>query len=173
MVPVAGSPTVTVWWDESFSSAAQSGGLTGVPTATVLPYALATAPGGFLLCDGTIYNITAYPTLGGLLLATYGGNGTTTFAVPDLRRRFPIGTGTGVVLGKNEGQAIDSNRNAIHNHTATNVNHTGTTNTSTGGTGTRVNTIAGNNDGQHTHGIGNSPTLDYIPHLAINYIVKT
>ena len=174
MVPVAGSPTVTVWWDESFSSAEQSGGLTGVPTGTVLPYALPSAPGGFLNCDGAVYNIADYPTLGGLLLATFGGNGTTTFAVPDLIRRVPVGAGAGIVVGRNEGipLASASTRTFAHSHTSGNVGHTGTQNTSTGGTGTRVNTIAGSNDGTHSHNIGTAP-FDHIPTLCLNYIVKT
>ncbi len=51
----------------------------------------------FLLADGTVYNFSTYPALGALYLGNFGGNGITTFAVPDLRGRVPIaydGTGT-------------------------------------------------------------------------------
>lgn len=41
----------------------------------------------WLSCDGTVYNISTYPFLGALLGATFGGNGSTTFGVPDLRGR--------------------------------------------------------------------------------------
>lgn len=64
-----------------------------IPAGGVIPYAVPgnVAPTGFLLCDGAVYNVAAYPTLGALLGATYGGDGTTTFAVPDLRGRVPAG----------------------------------------------------------------------------------
>lgn len=48
-------------------------------------------PSNYLICDGTVYNIVDYPDLGALLGSTYGGNGTTTFGVPDLRGRVVAG----------------------------------------------------------------------------------
>jgi len=70
-----------------------SSGSTVVPTGAVLDFAGSSGgvPSGYLLCDGDIYNILDYPDLGGLLGSTYGGNGTTTFAVPDLRGRIVSG----------------------------------------------------------------------------------
>jgi microcystin-dependent protein len=62
-------------------------------------FAGSTAPTGYLLCDGTVYNISTYPTLGALLLSTYGGNGTTTFGVPDLKQRIPVGSSTPTSVG--------------------------------------------------------------------------
>lgn len=59
-----------------------------------------TAPTGYLACDGTTYYIADYPLLANLFLnefgsySYFGGNGTTTFAVPDLRGEFLRGTGT-------------------------------------------------------------------------------
>jgi microcystin-dependent protein len=44
----------------------------------------------YLLCDGSVYNISAYTFLGNILGATFGGNGSTTFGVPDLRGRWRI-----------------------------------------------------------------------------------
>jgi microcystin-dependent protein len=44
----------------------------------------------FLLEDGTIYNMSDYPYLGGLLGSKFGGNGSTTFAVPDSRARSKL-----------------------------------------------------------------------------------
>ena len=46
-------------------------------------------PSGFLLCDGTLYNITDYPALAGIIRYTYGGSGAQ-FAVPDMRGRSPM-----------------------------------------------------------------------------------
>jgi microcystin-dependent protein len=61
------------------------------PIGSVTAYALATPPAGWLLCDGTVHNISSYPALGAGLGSTYGGNGTTTFAVPNLKGRMPVG----------------------------------------------------------------------------------
>jgi Phage Tail Collar Domain len=51
----------------------------------------------YLLCDGTVYNFTAYPALAQRLGGAFGGNGISTFAVPDSRGRLQLpydGTGT-------------------------------------------------------------------------------
>jgi microcystin-dependent protein len=62
----------------------------------IFPYAGATAPTGFLLCDGAAVSRTTYADLFALIGTTYGaGDGSTTFNVPDLRGRFAIGAGTG------------------------------------------------------------------------------
>ena len=68
------------------------GGLIAVPawiTACTIP--------PYLLCDGSIYNFTAFPALANLYKGNFGGNGTTTFGVEDLQGRVPLaydGTGT-------------------------------------------------------------------------------
>jgi microcystin-dependent protein len=69
-----------------------------MPVGTVLPFAGINIPQGWLLCDGTMYSISARPDLNDLrqaLGSTYGGNGTTDFAVPDMRGRIPMGSGKG------------------------------------------------------------------------------
>jgi microcystin-dependent protein len=53
------------------------------------------APQGWFLCDGKILSITQYQALFAVIGATYGGNGTSTFALPDLRGRIPISFGQG------------------------------------------------------------------------------
>lgn len=53
------------------------------------------APVNWHFCDGSVLDIPQYAALYALIGTTYGGNGTTTFAVPDLRGRLPIGQGTG------------------------------------------------------------------------------
>lgn len=60
------------------------------PVGTVVMYGGATAPTGWLACDGTVYNISTYTALGALLTSKYGGNGTTTFAVPNFNGRIPV-----------------------------------------------------------------------------------
>jgi len=67
-----------------------------VPTGGILPYAGSSAPSNYLMCDGAGVSRSTYSTLFALVGTTYGvGNGTTTFNVPDLRNRVPLGAGTG------------------------------------------------------------------------------
>jgi microcystin-dependent protein len=53
------------------------------------------APVGWQLCDGSLLGIAEYEVLYTLIGTTFGGNGTTTFGVPDLRGRVPVHQGTG------------------------------------------------------------------------------
>jgi microcystin-dependent protein len=53
------------------------------------------APRTWLFCNGQIINIAQNTAMFSLLGTTFGGNGQTTFAIPDLRGRVPVGTGTG------------------------------------------------------------------------------
>jgi microcystin-dependent protein len=52
-------------------------------------------PAGSLLCDGRELSVAQYTALFAVIGTTYGGNGTTTFALPDLRGRAPMGFGNG------------------------------------------------------------------------------
>jgi len=52
------------------------------------------APRGWAQCDGAILSINQYPTLYAVIGVQYGGNGTTTFALPDMRGRVPVQRGT-------------------------------------------------------------------------------
>lgn len=71
-----------------------SGGGDGSPVGTVISFMGKTAPSGYLICDGTVRNISAYPALAQHFktqfgsMNYFGGNGTTTFAVPDMRNLF-------------------------------------------------------------------------------------
>ncbi|MBV6885516.1 phage tail protein [Xanthomonas euvesicatoria] len=56
-------------------------------------------PQGWQACDGSLLQISEYEPLYVLLGTAYGGNGTSTFAVPDLRGRLPIHQGQGPGLG--------------------------------------------------------------------------
>lgn len=53
------------------------------------------APQGYAFCNGSLQAIAQNETLFGLIGTTYGGDGQTTFALPDLRGRVPIGSGQG------------------------------------------------------------------------------
>lgn len=61
------------------------------------------APRGWAFCDGQILPINQNQSLYSLLGTTYGGDGRTSFALPDLRGRTPIHTGEGHQLGQKSG----------------------------------------------------------------------
>ncbi|MNJ86175.1 Phage Tail Collar Domain protein [compost metagenome] len=52
-------------------------------------------PLGYMTCQGQVLSIAAYTALFSLIGTTYGGNGQTTFALPDLQGRMPVGQGQG------------------------------------------------------------------------------
>jgi len=65
-----------------------------VPTGTILPFGGASAPTGYLLCDGAAYDRTAFANLFAVIGVSYGiGDGVDTFNVPDLRECVPVGAG--------------------------------------------------------------------------------
>jgi microcystin-dependent protein len=53
------------------------------------------APQGYALCDGSLLSVAQNSALFSLLGTTFGGDGVTTFGLPDYRSRTPVGTGTG------------------------------------------------------------------------------
>ena len=61
-------------------------------------------PKGWALCNGQFLPINQNQALFALLGTTYGGNGQTTFALPDLRGRVPIHAGNGHTLGQRAGE---------------------------------------------------------------------
>lgn len=112
--------------------------VTAVPTGGVLAWTTGTAPTGFLLCDGSAVLRATFTALNTLLSAAgypFGnGDGSTTFNVPDLRGRFPLGkstAGTGSTLGATGG-AID--------HTHTGPSHTHSVVVTRDGWGQTLNT---------------------------------
>lgn len=62
------------------------------------------APRGWALCNGQLLPINQNQALFSLLGTTYGGNGQTTFGLPDLRGKTPIHVGGGHTLGQNAGE---------------------------------------------------------------------
>jgi microcystin-dependent protein len=65
---------------------------------TIMPVGFNFAPRGWALCQGQLLQIAQYSALFSLIGTTYGGNGQTTFALPDLRGRTLVGQGTGIGL---------------------------------------------------------------------------
>ncbi|GAA4772769.1 MULTISPECIES: phage tail protein [Flavobacterium] len=88
------------------------------------------APQSYMTCQGQILSIAQNTALFSLLGTTYGGNGQTTFALPNLQGRVPIGQGTGPGLptytmgqvGGTPTTTLISSNMPIHNHAATGIN---------------------------------------------------
>ena len=64
------------------------------PIGAMTDFAGAVAPTGWLLCDGAVYTATEYPRLFAVIGNLYGGDGVSTFAVPDARARVTVGVGS-------------------------------------------------------------------------------
>ncbi|WP_343707003.1 tail fiber protein [Flavobacterium sp.] len=121
---------------------------------TILSFAFNFNPKGFAFCNGQIMSIAQNSALFSLLGTIYGGDGVTTFALPDLRGRAPIhfGQGPGLsnyVIGQRAGSEtmtlLTANMPAhVHSLTTGTVSLALTTNSATGGTITN-DTDNGNN----------------------------
>lgn len=142
----------------------------GLPVGTIAPYAGSTVPTGWLLCDGTAVSRSTYRTLFNVISTTYGvGNGTTTFNLPDLRQKFPMGkaaSGTGSTLGATGGTIDHVHTGPSHTHT---INGPSATTVVASGAGATVASSA------HTHtadaaGAGNTGTANP-PFVAINFVI--
>lgn len=86
------------------------------PVGQMQSFAGATAPAGWLLCDGTAVSRTTYAQLFALLSTTFGvGDGSTTFNLPDLRDRFAMGVSGTKTRGSTAGAETLPN----HAHSST------------------------------------------------------
>lgn len=78
------------------------------------------APKGWAMCNGQLLPINQNQALFSLLGTTYGGNGQTNFALPDLRGKVPNHFGDGLVLGQTGGEmahTVTTSEMAAHTHT--------------------------------------------------------
>jgi microcystin-dependent protein len=143
------------------------------------------APANWAFCGGSLIAISDNPTLFNLLGTTYGGNGTTTFALPDLRGRSPVHQGSGNPIGLSSGAenvTLTVSQLPVHTHIVQ---------ASTGTNGTPVNTPTGNfwsawTGGQYStenptlalaptavNSAGSSlPHDNMAPFLAVNFIIS-
>lgn len=154
------------------------------------------APIDWHFCDGSLLQINAYQALFALIGTTYGGDGATTFAVPDLRGRFAIslGQGTGLSVrslgqsGGTEQAVIDTATLTAHTHTLYTAG-TGAT-TPTAGPGVTFANTTGQNTMYVNAAVTPAPTkvnpapatvantgggqghANVMPCLAVNYIIS-
>ena len=150
------------------------------------------APRGWALCQGQILSIAQNTALFSILGTTYGGNGQTTFALPDLRGRVPIQQGDGpgltpISLGESAGSenvTLTISQMPAHNHLVL-ANETATTTDPKDGVpsndsrGTPVTIYADQPDGtqmnpQMLSTVGGSqPFSIQQPYLGLNFIICT
>jgi microcystin-dependent protein len=106
--------------------------------STLFPYNF--APQNWIECQGQLLPIRQYSALFSLLGTSFGGNGTTTFAVPDLQGRVAVGMGSlpggGVYdIGQQDGvenATVSTAQMAAHNHSLNATQNNGTVNTAAG-----------------------------------------
>lgn len=131
------TPFIKTLLDDPDAAAARSTlGITQIPTGSLMPYAGAAAPSGWLLCAGQSVNRTTYADLFAVLQTTYGSVDATSFNLPDLRGRSVFGkddmNGTAAnritnavsgITGTTLGAAGGDQRIGTHGHTATQAAH--------------------------------------------------
>jgi len=151
------------------------------------------APYGWAICDGSLLSIAENDVLFALIGTTYGGDGQTTFALPDLRGRAPIHQGNGYVIGQlggTETVTLTANQIPTHSHTGSlmlGISKQGGNVDTPVGNVTAVNPARGNEFSTVSNGTmatvsfsagaatsitgGNQPHENMKPFVAINYII--
>ena len=179
----AGSGATPTWADK----------VDGVLAGFIQMYGAASAPTGWLLCNGAAVSRSTYATLFALIGTTYGaGDGSSTFNVPDMRDKFPVGSGSTYALNATGGSADSTLPSHTHTATVTDSGHFHLEG-STVQYGVTTSTARGNRSGDTessgksfntesaTTGItvansteGSSPTNTNLPpYRGINFIIKT
>jgi microcystin-dependent protein len=131
-----------------------------IPTGSVMPWAGVGSipPTGWAFCDGQAISRTTYATLFSIVSTTYGsGDGSTTFNIPDLQQRIPVGQGTNAggynlsTLGATAGNVTVTLTDAnlpTHTHDLSTTSFTATITGATGaGEGAHGHTILGDPNG--------------------------
>lgn len=141
------------------------------------------APRGWAFCDGQLLAISGNSALFSILGTTYGGDGRTTFALPDLRGRFPIHAGNGpglpsVRLGEKSGNptnTLNVTQLPSHNHTMNLVSASEGDQTSPVGNSLAVsddrNYATGAGTGSTGNTGGNQSINNMPPYNAVNFII--
>lgn len=101
----------------------------GLPAGSIMAWGTNTPPANWLLADGSAVSRSVYSSLFAVIGTQYGtGNGTTTFNLPDLRGRVPVGRNGGTfgtlgATGGSETNTLAANNLPAHNHPVTDPGH--------------------------------------------------
>ena len=137
----------------------------------IYPLASTTVPEGFLLCDGKEYSRVEYPELFAAIGTIYGsGDGSTTFNVPNLQTRVPVGAGEGYDLGDVGGEethtlTVDEIPSHIHEYFFPGYE--------TGTDWYGQNGVAKGARSQSGYTGGDEPHNNMQPYTVVNYIIAT
>lgn len=144
------------------------------------------APRGWALCNGQLLSIAQNQALFSILGTTYGGNGVTTFGLPDMRGRVPFHFGSNFVLGQRageEGHTLTTTEILPHSHTLqaslASANQGGTVTNNPGGNMLAAATTAVYTETSNTtmaassvsNAGGSQPHENRQPYLTINFVV--
>lgn len=135
------------------------------------------APEGWLLCDGSTLPIPAYTALYSVIGTTYGGDGSRTFNLPDLRGRFPTqqGSGNGLSahsLGEAGGaETVTLTVNNLPAHTHSIAGATGAASGTLKAIDTRATAAKVLDPDEVQPTGGNAPFQTLSPFLALNFII--
>lgn len=172
-----------------------------LPAGMVMPFAGSSAPGGWLLCDGSAVSRSTYSVLFGVIGTTYGvGDGSTTFNVPDMRGRAPFGkddmggsaasritSGVSGITGSSLGAVGGDQHSQQHTHTENSHSHNinsgigvhglvfnGLSNRDfTNGTATDLNVTATDSATATINNSGSGSSENMPPAMILLYIIKT
>lgn len=145
-------------------------------------FSFRTPPKGWALCNGQLLAINQNQALFSLLGTTYGGNGTTNFALPNLQARTPIHVGNGHTLGELGGAQAHTLSQAelpAHAHVVNGANNPADTNTPSASTylGQRANAygepagLTALSPTAVTNTGGNQAHLNMQPFLVLNFCI--
>jgi microcystin-dependent protein len=142
------------------------------------------APAGWMFCEGQSLPISEYETLFNLIGTTYGGDGQTTFDLPDLRGRLPIHFGNGFTLAENGGVedvTVTVPQIPAHSHPLLVSANTATGNTPTGNLTGQVGATqiyrdvapaAPMSNLSMTSTGGSQPHSNFQPYLCVDFIIS-
>ena len=139
-----------------------------VPIGAIMPYAGTTVPTGYLLCDGSEVKTADYPALYGIIGYTYKSatllQGAATFALPDLRGRFPLGmdsmdNGNRIPSRDDASILVDAGGGSANRVTDVTADIIGT------GSGAQTVTLTLNNLPDHKHNLSSTSAQYYAPGL--------
>ena len=142
------------------------------------------APAGWMFCEGQLLPISENETLFQLIGTTYGGDGESTFALPDLRGRVPIHQGNGFILAETGGAeeiTLTTQQIPAHAHALTASTSPGTQNApannvpaSSPSVTLYTGDVTDSNMAANAVGPigGSQPHTNFQPYICINYIIS-
>lgn len=142
------------------------------------------APAGWAFCEGQLLPISENETLFQLIGTTYGGDGETTFALPDLRGRLPVHVGNGFILAETGGAeeiTLTVNQIPAHTHALIAADSAGTDKSPQGNLPAHsfnvtpyINDPPSGNFGAGAVAAagGSQPHANLQPYLCVNYIIS-